>query len=134
RQLNDGGLRGAVDVGPQAGPEARYAGRADDRARTLPLHHRRRVLHPEEDAAEEHADGLVESLGGHVLDLAAHARVAGIVEDAVELAEALAGLVNRRLDIRLAADVGVHVSGARAKLASEPPSAVVVKVGHDHRR
>src|SRR5262245_47269378 len=40
-EMDDGGLGGAIDVGPEARAEPRHTGGADDGARALPLHHRR---------------------------------------------------------------------------------------------
>src|SRR5207247_5977499 len=98
-------------------------------AAALGLHDRRRVLHAEEDATQEHADGLVEAGHGDLLDGPGHAGGAGVVEKAIEPAEPSHGLGDRRLHVRLAADVGVHVGRATADLGGQPLAAVVLEGG-----
>src|ERR1700730_5284586 len=132
-QMDDRGLGGAIDVRPKARPETGDAGGADDRARALLLHHGCRVLDAEEDPAQEHADGRVETVDRNVLDLSADARVPGIVEDAVEPAKALAGLCDRRLHVRFAAHVRVEIPCASAELTGETPAAIVLDIGQHHR-
>src|SRR5207302_7573176 len=100
-------------------------------AAALALHDRRRVLHAEEDAAQEDAERLVEAADGDVLDPAADAGVARVVEDAVEPAEARDGVGDGPGDVGLAADVGAHMGGAGAELGRQAPAAVGVDVGDD---
>src|SRR4030095_16164977 len=91
------------------------------------------VLHAEKDSAQEHADGRVEAVRRDVLDLAAHAPVAGIVEYAVEPSEAPARLLHRGLHVAFLADVRVHVAGPPAELVREPLAPIILDVGHHHR-
>src|SRR5947209_1148053 len=53
--------------------------------------------------------------------------------NATEPAEPSHGLGDRRLHVRLAADVGVHVGRATADLGGQPLAAVVLEVGEDDR-
>src|SRR2546426_3916878 len=132
-QVDDGRLGGAVDVGPETGAEPGHARRADDRARSLPLHHGRRMLHPEEDAAQQHADGRVEAVDADLVDPTVDASCASVVEEAVESAEATNGLVDHCRDVGLAAHVGVDVRGASADVGRDFPAAIVLDVRRHDR-
>src|SRR5262249_27752767 len=132
-EVNDGGLGGAVDVGPEAGAEPSHARRADDRAGALALHDASRVLHPQEDATQQHADCRVEALDTDLVDRPVNAAGAGVVEETVEPAEAAKRLVDHRHHVGLAAHVGMDVHGASAGVGGDGPAALVLDIRQHHR-
>src|SRR5207244_12642674 len=102
--------------------------------RSLSLHDGRRVLHPEEDTAEEHRDGRVEALDADLVDGAVDSGESRVVEEAVEPAEAADRLVHHRRDVGLAAHVGVDVHRARAGVLGDAPAARVLQIRQHHPR
>ena len=132
--MNDGRLRGAVGVSPEAGLDAGDAGGADDAARALLPHYLRRVLHPQEDASEVHRYRLVPAFHRDLVDQATHARSPGVVEDAVQPAQLVDGKADHCPDVILLGHINMKEVRALAQLLGNAPPALVLHVPQDDAR
>src|SRR5690606_24971887 len=109
-------------------------GGRDDGSGLLRLHVRYGVFVAEDDALQEHADGLVEAVHVDFGEFTANAAIACIVEEDVEPAELLYGVVDEVLHLVLMRNVGAAVGEVCAQLALHRFALVILQIGGDDFR
>src|SRR5215831_18452791 len=116
-KVNHRRLRRAIDHrGRKTGEPPRDAAIVDDAAEPLLLHMRRGVLHAEHDAANQHRHRGVEALDLKALDAAGLCGPAGIVEQAIDLAELFDRKRDQRAHLIFDRDVGLVENAVRTEL------------------
>ncbi len=133
RELDDGGLGGAVDHRRRVpGAAGGHAGVVDDAPRALPHHDRRRVLHPEQHAAEVHRHRPLGGVQRDRLDATPGPRSARVVEETVEPAVPVDGRADHAPDVVLARDVGADEQRARPERPHDGLALRLAATGDDH--
>src|SRR5208282_4027370 len=137
RQVDDAGFRRAVGVQPVEAADTRDRRRGDNRAAANFAHLGRRMLHPEEYAAQQYILALVPILDGDLFERSDCPADSGVVVNDVEAPELLDRACDERLDFSFGGDVGFlkdRATGVLFAIANRGFATLDVKVrDHDRR-
>lgn len=118
-RMHHRGLGRRIRLRAQARPVGSDAAGVDDAAGALTQHDRRHELHGQHHRAQDHGHLCIELGDVEIGDAALGNSVAGIVEQAIDPAEARCRTVDQRLQLAFARHIGLHEAGRAAKLARQ---------------
>ena len=134
RQADHAGFRCTVTGEANIAQQARGGPGIDDGAAARLQERGNGVLHAQPHALQVDGDLAIELLFLEIEDIRPGDADAGIVEQDVEAAALLDGLLHQGRHIRRAAHVGAHIEAALAHLLFNARAVGVIDIGDDHAR